>query len=201
MGNLGFFILHCRHIYILVSSSVHSLTLEKVPLKLYSYNFNSHTYLSGYGDLTPEGDAEMIFATIYLLVGIAVVATVAFGIVFENVFDAYDNVIGKAKEKSTRNFIEKVASTRLCDGKHENLSEQFRENLRNQLYSMLPVIILLICGSLVIGNFEGWRPVKSIYFLSATATTVCYGDVVPESEEMKAFCLLFLPFAVGATAG
>jgi len=139
----------------------------------------------------------MIFAIFFLLIGIVVLATVAFGILFENLFDAYDNVIEKARENSRTDFVAKFGPT---SSSEERIEQSLCKYICRELVSVLPLVAILFLGAFTIGWVEGWSAVKSIYFLTVTSTSVGYGDVTPESQEMRAFCIFFIPFAIGVTA-
>jgi Ion channel len=56
-----------------------------------------------------------------------------------------------------------------------------------------PIVEIITLISLSIGHFEGW---SVIYYGVMTALTVGYGDVSPQSEEMRVVAIIFTPIAV-----
>jgi voltage-gated potassium channel Kch len=53
---------------------------------------------------------------------------------------------------------------------------------RHFLYAVAWLLFIVIISVNVYHNLEGWDWIKSIYFTSATMTTVGYGDVVPQTD-------------------
>ncbi len=64
---------------------------------------------------------------------------------------------------------------------------------RDILIEISVLIILYIIGTLFYHEFEGWSYIDSIYFITATITTIGYGDVVPKTDIGKIFSI-FLAF-------
>ncbi|GMH76474.1 hypothetical protein TL16_g07097 [Triparma laevis f. inornata] len=58
-------------------------------------------------------------------------------------------------------------------------------------------IFTFIVGGALVGTFEDWNWVDSIYWVIITATSIGYGDPGIKTDEGKWVCLLFCPFAVG----
>jgi len=59
-----------------------------------------------------------------------------------------------------------------------------------------PIIILLIvilAGTFIYHQVEGWRYLDSVYFSVVTITTIGYGDFVPQTDAGK-ILTLFFPF-------
>jgi len=120
--------------------------------------------------LIPDGPGETIFSIFFVLIGVIVLATVAFGVVFENIFEAYDGILDAAKANTSDKFMKKLKKTNeMDDEESEHTSMQW--DMLKEFVSVLPLYILLVLGALFIGNVEGWDGLKSIYFLIVTATT------------------------------
>ncbi len=49
------------------------------------------------------------------------------------------------------------------------------------------IVVLLILGTTVYHNIEGWDWVDSFYFTGVTVTTVGYGDLYPTHDASKIF--------------
>jgi len=53
------------------------------------------------------------------------------------------------------------------------------------------IVILLIVGTIVFSNLEGWNRTDSFYFTTMTLTTVGYGDLVPITNTSKIVTSIF----------
>ncbi len=58
--------------------------------------------------------------------------------------------------------------------------------------ALLAILFLNIIGIVAYHYFEGWNWVDSIYFTSATLTTVGYGDIVPKTTFGRLFTIIFM---------
>lgn len=152
--------------------------------------------LPGFGDLVPETENEMIFTGIFVLFGVLVFATVAFGIVFERVFEKYENAIRQAQNKTSRHFLRRFHSS--SGESHEE--ERLTSKLCSTFCEVLPLIAMVIGGAMGIGYIEDWEIVRSIYFAIVVGSSVGYGDVFPNKESTRLACVFYVPFAVGVTA-
>ncbi|MDD5096774.1 MAG: potassium channel family protein [Candidatus ainarchaeum sp.] len=66
------------------------------------------------------------------------------------------------------------------------------DELRKRLFfSVLLVLIIYAVGVLLYENVEGWDWINSVYFMTATITTVGYGDVVPHTDIGKLMTVAF----------
>jgi potassium channel subfamily K len=184
-------------LYFVIGTMAYSVFFDKWSFQDSMY-FTVVTFTTcGYGDLTPDTTAEYVFTIFFLLFGVLVLATVAFGIVFENLFESYDNILEKAKIQTNKTFLNRFES--VTQGA-ENEQKSIWKDLRKALIGISPLYILLVLGALLIGSTEQWGVAKTLYFMVVTSTTVGYGDVSPSSESMRMFCVFYIPFAVGVTA-
>lgn len=66
-------------------------------------------------------------------------------------------------------------------------SRDIRQRL---ILSVFLIVILYIIGTFFYHRIEGWSHIDSVYFLTATFTTIGYGDVVPITTEGKMFTIV-----------
>ena len=78
-----------------------------------------------------------------------------------------------------------------------------QKQLRQDLIMLITAIIsVLVVGALVFSFLEGWHIIDAFYFVTMTATTVGYGDLVPTSSISKVITILYalsiVPFVLYA---
>ena len=67
--------------------------------------------------------------------------------------------------------------------------------VKTSLLNMLLLLIIVYMISIpFFMHYEGFTPLDAFYLTSMTITTVGYGDLVPQTDEGKVFCVL-LAFA------
>ncbi len=57
---------------------------------------------------------------------------------------------------------------------------------------------ILFGGTIVYSNVEGWNTLDSAYFVVITATTIGYGDLIPQTDTGKIFTIFFSFFGVAS---
>ncbi len=72
------------------------------------------------------------------------------------------------------------------------------EHIKRVLLAFSVILLFYATGIVVFNHVEGWDYVDAAYFLTATFTTIGYGDVVPFTKEGKILAILFAWFGVGA---
>jgi hypothetical protein len=152
----------------------------------------------GFGDLVPMDRMEMIYTGIFVVIGLLIIASIVFEILFENIFAGYNAIIDSARSKSSSSFLRRFHSN------SQSLKNESRRTLwvdmLSAAISMLPLVLLLSFCALGIGHVEGWDWIQSFYFLLISSTTIGYGDVSPKLQSTRCFSILFLPFSVAVTA-
>jgi len=66
------------------------------------------------------------------------------------------------------------------------------EITKSLIFAFLLIAIMYTFGAIMYHNLEQWSWIDSIYFMTATFTTVGYGDVVPTTDEAKIFTVFFM---------
>ena len=66
------------------------------------------------------------------------------------------------------------------------------EITKSLIFAFLLIAILYVFGAVIYHNLEEWSWIDSIYFMTATFTTVGYGDIVPTTDEAKIFTVFFM---------
>jgi voltage-gated potassium channel len=66
-------------------------------------------------------------------------------------------------------------------------------NLRAQLFVAMSALIgVIIVGTVVYHNMEGWSWTNSFYFSVCTVTTVGYGDLAPTTDGARLFTAFYV---------
>ena len=63
------------------------------------------------------------------------------------------------------------------------------------------VVFVLILGTYVFHNLEGWSWLDSLYFSVITLTTVGYGDFSPQTDMGKIFTMIYIFVELGILFG
>jgi hypothetical protein len=84
---------------------------------------------------------------------------------------------------------ERIRSARLCSMTHNPDSK-----LQDHMYKVLAAsaVSLVLVGTVVFSLLEDWSIVDSFYFSVVTATTVGFGDITPDTDGAKLFCVLYI---------
>ena len=75
--------------------------------------------------------------------------------------------------------------------------EDHRKFHRRLLYVFIIMMIMLFGGATFYYNVENWRYLDSVYFATATMTTIGYGDFTPKTDAGKIFTIFFAFTGVG----
>ena len=70
---------------------------------------------------------------------------------------------------------------------------------RNLITAIFLMVILYVIGIFFYHNVEGWSFIDAAYFLTATFSTVGYGDITPRTDAGKVFtiAILWIGISVG----
>ena len=62
---------------------------------------------------------------------------------------------------------------------------------------LLTSVAILIIGTLVYHELEGWSYLDSFYFSFITLTTIGFGDFAPQTDGGKVFTIIYIVIGVG----
>lgn len=195
-----FSLLHCLAaivVYLGVATLAYSLVFEQWSV-IDSIYFATATFTTvGYGDLVPTSDASRLFTAFFAFTGIAILG-IALGVLGSNVIDAETKAMDQARELSTYQVMSLFdLPQKLEEVETEPPSPWHQSAL---VRGALPIFaLLLLCCWMVSIVFDfGWNADSTFYYCITTATTVGYGDLVPQTQAERLFAVPFILLAVGA---
>jgi len=174
----------------------------------------------GFGDVPIKTKGGKLFSCVFALAGIGIIG-IALGYIGQQLVQAQMLALQMANRKRAAAAAEAEAELSRA-GKNVAISnqnsppegddspktglgqrqspdlQQSNSAGRQLLMSIAPIIVLILIGSLVVGRYEGWDAVDSIYWCVITGTSVGFGDKVPRTGSMRWFCIIYIPLAVGA---
>jgi len=59
------------------------------------------------------------------------------------------------------------------------------------------LVVVILTGTFVYHNLEGWRYLDSAFFSVVTVTTIGYGDLTPQTDAGKIFTMFFAFSGIG----
>uniref|UniRef100_A0A7S4RG15 EF-hand domain-containing protein n=1 Tax=Ditylum brightwellii TaxID=49249 RepID=A0A7S4RG15_9STRA len=201
-------------IYLVIGVTVFSYGIEHWSI-IDSLYFTVVTFTTvGYGDIWDPTIYGQLFVTFFTLFGVSILG-IALGILGERVVNAQEAALESVKQtqqKAAMDAFTKEDDGPLGESEHSLASTMSEIDVPERSYfykscelsfsifmifvRMIPVIMFILAIAFIIGYYEGWHPVTSIYYCVVTATTVGYGDIAPETQEMRLLAVFFLPCAV-----
>lgn len=189
-GKLSAFVL----IYILLGTLTFSLVNSGFNVLNAGYFSITTLTTVGYGDIEPSNDTGRVIFMFYASIGL-----IFFGYVLTN--------FGNKVVERQRKVVERVqqnASTRIItamspesdDDSDEGVAEMVVEKFVEVLTPRFPLLLMIYAVGLIIGHFEQWSVISSLYFSFVTSTTIGFGDFTPKTWEMKIVALFYIPLSV-----
>ena len=166
----------------------------------------------GYGDVPITTKGGKLFSCAFALTGIGIIG-IALGYIGQQLVQAQMLALQMASRKKAAAAVAAAESSlkETCsdpmtpDSLKKGLGQRQGPDLqqsnsagRQLVLSIVPIVVLILIGSLVVGRYEGWDAVDSIYWCVITGTSVGFGDKVPQTGSMRWFCIVYIPLAVGA---
>ena len=166
----------------------------------------------GYGDVPITTKGGKLFSCAFALAGIGIIG-IALGYIGQQLVQAQMLALQMANRKKAAAAVAAAESSRketysdpmTPDSLKKGLGQRQGPDLqqsnsagRQLVLSIVPIAVLILIGSLVVGRYEGWDVVDSIYWCVITGTSVGFGDKVPQTGSMRWFCIVYIPLAVGA---
>jgi len=71
------------------------------------------------------------------------------------------------------------------------------EFILKMIFLISSLIGILLIGSIAYHELEGWNYLDSLYFTTATVTTIGYGDLYPTTDMSKIFTIVFAFAGIG----
>jgi hypothetical protein len=138
----------------------------------------------GYGDMAPKHTVGRVFTACYVLTTVAI----ASGLIGE-----LTETLITSQSESVRQQIEREQRDDDDDG------PSFFEKYSSLLNALGFFVGILLIGIVFYCLVEDKNVADSFYMCIVTATTVGFGDVVPDSEEGRLFMTVWMFFGVAAT--
>ena len=181
------------------------------------YEFNSYCMVvmvvidvmvvmfSGYGDVYPLTSGERVFNILFILIGIIVIYGTAFSILADGLLELFSFVLGSHKKDADSLFLQQFSSNRSTSTSTSTSKEEAEKKLSCRDISRKTFeIIGYICSisiplfgpAFIIGYFEEWTFIESVYFAIVTSTTVGYGDLTPKSKWTRLGAIFYLPLCI-----
>ena len=152
-------------------------------------------WMVGYGDYTVSTNTERLLTCGFMMLSLC--------------------FMGLALGRWGNNVIEAYKSASIVHSTNKRRQNQ-RQQQQDQEFTIFPSLPWLLVQSLFLTALsifwvfaiqyyeqdednDEWTAISTIYFAISTATTVGYGDVVPQKREGKILCIFFLPLAVGTS--
>lgn len=157
-------------IYLTIGAIAYSFMLEKWSI-IDSLYFSVVTFTTvGYGDLSPTTKLSKLFTAFYSLGGISILG-VALGVIGSRVVEYETRLISKVY-KVTSDFTRCVFKNRKEKNQDKESSSADKSVMLQLWKAYVPVFAVLLLGSIVVAQTEGWSFMNAFYFCTLTAVTV-----------------------------
>ena len=156
----------------------------------------------GYGDVNPHSGGAKIFTIFFVFFGF-VIFTHVLSAIQEFYVTQQAEATAAARAKQTRALLQmRQDSTSISSS--DMMKQVKHDKVRGLALKIflvcLPFLVGLAVVAAVEGKFEDWNATRSIYFAVVTATTVGFGNDVPQSERARIGAVFYIPYLVTSLA-
>ena len=124
----------------------------------------------GYGDIAPMTDGQKAFTIFYILGGTFLFAGILFGFLFDNLYNSFDDILKDSKIMTCDYFIQRLDHGG-AEGMYIEPEEAFWPEFCATFRKVVPLLVALIVPPLIMGYYEEWDVLDTIYFTIVSATT------------------------------
>lgn len=153
----------------------------------------------GYGDLLPSSDATRLFLVWFSLYGVGILG-IFLGIIGYALAEMQQNWVEQLQTGNAKATLKAVTEASESSVSDQPQRSQHHKSLAIDVLKIIllesPILVLVLVLALIMGYFEGWSAIQSIYFAVISVTTVGFGDVAPERDGTRLIAVLFIPIAV-----
>jgi hypothetical protein len=132
----------------------------------------------GYGDFHPTTNAGYIFTIFYVIVGI--------GFIFTYLTQVAGDLLVMAEDSADKS---------LMNADYDPNRMRHRNRVRIAI-SLLAIIAMLMIGTIIFSQLEGWSILESAYFCAVTTTSTGYGDFSAGGEAGKIAAIFYMIISV-----
>jgi len=159
----------------------------------------------GYGDQTFGGShLDLIFGGLYVFVGVAFIGVVVGEALAELQSRAEKAAISMRSERRKLSEDEDLSLQGALQGGVEATRAQLRGEMNSLMrklkWSLLQITLTVLLGSFIMSVIEGWSFSYAFLWACVTATTVGYGDIVPDMPQAKWFSMVYILLSFGLVA-
>jgi hypothetical protein len=149
----------------------------------------------GYGDLVPKDDAGRLFTTFFAIYGIFILGFFV-SLIGEKLVEMHNQALQGAQDRLSSRvtglFDAKEETTAVSSGGEKRLAPVILKTLLLQA----PLLAIILFAALLLGHYQGWSTISSIYFGVVTSTTVGFGDMSVTGQWARAIGIVVLPVMV-----
>jgi len=146
----------------------------------------------GYGDLTPSDDASRLFTVLFAFGGVVILG-LFLGIVGSRMFEIHEARVEERLQNVRVKVLEQFSTQ---DTSKPPTARTFLTDVISIITILSPMLLVLAIIASPIAYLEKeWDPIKGLYWMFMTGTTIGFGDFSPTTPLTKIICILYIPLA------
>lgn len=139
-----------------------------------SIYFSMSTFTTvGFGDIVPMTDGQKAFTIFYILGATFLIGGIFYGFLFDHLYNAFEDISKDSKTLTCEYFIQRLDNGG-ADGMYIDQEESFWPEFCSNFRKVVPLLVALIVPPLIMGYYEDWDVLDTIYFTIVSATTGAY---------------------------